>query len=61
MDGVNGRDLQFPARTRIAVAKSLPGSGHPDGAYYLAGYAVWFTTRLRPPESLWNGLPRCSL
>jgi HEPN domain-containing protein len=38
--GVNRRDLQFLARTRLAEAKTLLRAGHPDGAYYLAGYAV---------------------
>jgi HEPN domain-containing protein len=37
---VNRRDLQLLARTRLADAKTLLGTGRPDGAYYLAGYAV---------------------
>jgi HEPN domain-containing protein len=40
MGGVNRKDLQFLARTRLAEAKTLLGAGLPDGAYYLAGYAV---------------------
>ena len=40
MGGVNRKDLQSLARIRLAEATVLLGSGHPDGAYYLAGYAV---------------------
>lgn len=40
MGGVNRKDLQFLARTRLEEAKMLLGAGRPDGAYYLAGYAV---------------------
>jgi len=40
MGGVNRKDLQFLARTRLNEAKTLLGAGLPDGAYYLAGYAV---------------------
>jgi HEPN domain-containing protein len=40
MGGVNRRDLQSLARTRLAEAKTLLGAGYPDGAYYLVGYAV---------------------
>ena len=38
--GVNRKDLQLIAQTRLAEAKTLLGAGRPDGAYYLAGYAV---------------------
>jgi hypothetical protein len=37
MGGVNRKDLQLLARTRLAEAKALMGAGFPDGAYYLAG------------------------
>jgi HEPN domain-containing protein len=37
---VNRRDLQVLTRTRLTEAKTLLVAGHPDGAYYLAGYAV---------------------
>jgi len=37
---VNRADLQHLARTRLAEAKVLLATSHPDGAYYLAGYAV---------------------
>ncbi len=40
MSGVNRKDLQFLARTRLAEARALLEVGRPDGAYYLAGYAV---------------------
>jgi hypothetical protein len=40
MSGVNRRDLQSLARVRIREAKTLLSAGLPDGAYYLAGYAV---------------------
>jgi HEPN domain-containing protein len=40
MGGVNRKDLQSLARTRLAEATALLGAGRPDGAYYLAGYAV---------------------
>lgn len=37
---VNRKDLQSLARIRLAEARTLLGAGLPDGAYYLAGYAV---------------------
>lgn len=37
---MNRKDLQLLARTRLAEARTLLGAGYPDGAYYLAGYAV---------------------
>jgi HEPN domain-containing protein len=37
---VNRKDLQILARTRLAEANALFAAGFPDGAYYLAGYAV---------------------
>ena len=37
---MNRKDLQTLARTRLAEAKALLSAGLPDGAYYLAGYAV---------------------
>lgn len=37
---MNRKDLQLLARTRLAEAKILLSEGRPDGAYYLAGYAV---------------------
>ena len=40
MSGVNRSDLQILARVRLAEAKTLLSAGLPDGAYYLAGYAV---------------------
>lgn len=40
MGGVNRKDLQSLARTRLAEAKILLDAGRSDGAYYLAGYAV---------------------
>ena len=40
MGGVNRKDLQSLARIRLAEARTLLGAGHPDGAYYLAGYAI---------------------
>ena len=40
MGGVNRKDLQFLAAARFAEAKTLLRAGRPDGAYYLAGYAV---------------------
>ncbi len=40
MDCVNRRDLQALSRTRLAEAGTLLASGHSDGAYYLAGYAI---------------------
>ncbi len=40
MSGVNRSDLQVLARVRLAEARALLSAGHPDGAYYLAGYAV---------------------
>ncbi len=40
MGGVNRTDLQLLARTRLADARTLLQAGRPDGAYYLAGYAV---------------------
>lgn len=32
--------MQFLARTRLVEARVLLGAGLPDGAYYVAGYAV---------------------
>jgi HEPN domain-containing protein len=40
MGFVNRRDLQFLARGRLTEAKTLLGTSHPNGAYYLAGYAA---------------------
>ena len=40
ISGVNRKDLQFLARTRLVEARTLLKAGLPDGAYYLAGYAV---------------------
>jgi HEPN domain-containing protein len=37
---VNRGDLQALARIRLREAKALLSAGCPDGAYYLAGYAV---------------------
>jgi len=37
---VNREDLQAIARARLREAKALLNAGLPDGAYYLAGYAV---------------------
>ena len=37
---MNRKDLQELSRVRLSEAKSLLQSGFPDGAYYLAGYAV---------------------
>jgi HEPN domain-containing protein len=37
---VNRRELQTLAQVRMAEAKALLKAGFPDGAYYLAGYAV---------------------
>ena len=37
---VNRRDLQDLSRTRLNEAKALLRMRYPDGAYYLAGYAV---------------------
>ena len=37
---VNRKDLQFLARKRLTEANALLAAGHPDRAYYLAGYAV---------------------
>jgi HEPN domain-containing protein len=37
---VNRSDLQILSRVRLAEAKTLLSAGRPDGAYYLAGYAV---------------------
>jgi HEPN domain-containing protein len=37
---VNRRDLQALARVRLAEARVLLSADLPDGAYYLAGYAV---------------------
>ena len=39
-ESVNRKDFQFLARTRLAEAKALLAAGHPNGAYYLGGYAV---------------------
>ena len=40
MGDVNRKDLQSLARVRLAEAKALLAADRPDGAYYLAGYAV---------------------
>ncbi len=37
---MNRKDLQVLVRTRLAEAKALLRGGFPNGAYYLAGYAV---------------------
>jgi HEPN domain-containing protein len=37
---VNRKELRALAATRLKEAKILLGAGCPDGAYYLAGYAV---------------------
>ena len=37
---MNRKDLQSLAHTRLAEANTLLTAGHPDGAYYLAGYSV---------------------
>jgi HEPN domain-containing protein len=37
---INRKELQDLAKLRLREAKALLGSNHPDGAYYLAGYAV---------------------
>ena len=37
---MNRRDLQALSRVRLSEAKALVRLGLPDGAYYLAGYAV---------------------
>jgi HEPN domain-containing protein len=37
---VNRKDLQELADARLAEAKVLLKAGHPNGAYYLAGYAI---------------------
>lgn len=37
---MNRKDLQHLARTRLKEATALLAAGFPDGAYYLAGYAV---------------------
>lgn len=37
---MNRRDLQDLSRTRLKEAKALLRMRYPDGAYYLAGYAV---------------------
>jgi HEPN domain-containing protein len=37
---VDRRDLQALSRVRLKEAKALLRGGMPDGAYYLAGYAV---------------------
>ena len=37
---MNRDDLQAIARARLREAKALLNAGLPDGAYYLAGYAV---------------------
>jgi hypothetical protein len=34
------KDLRALSRVRLSEAKALNGAGLPDGAYYLAGYAV---------------------
>jgi HEPN domain-containing protein len=40
MSGVNRSDLQILTRVRLEEARTLLTAGLPDGAYYLAGYAV---------------------
>jgi hypothetical protein len=40
MVGVNRKDFQSLARTRLAEAKTLLAADRFDGAYYLAGYAI---------------------
>jgi HEPN domain-containing protein len=37
---VSRQELQAIARTRLREARALLDAGFPDGAYYLAGYAV---------------------
>lgn len=37
---MNRSDLQALARVRLAEAQALVRAARPDGAYYLAGYAV---------------------
>jgi HEPN domain-containing protein len=37
---VNRKDFQELADVRISEAELLLAGGHPDGAYYLAGYAI---------------------
>jgi hypothetical protein len=37
---INRKGLQDLAKLRLREAKALLRSNHPDGAYYLAGYAV---------------------
>ncbi len=37
---LNRKGLQYLAKLRLREAKALLRSNHPDGAYYLAGYAV---------------------
>jgi HEPN domain-containing protein len=37
---MNRKDLQQLSKIRLREAKSLLRSGHSEGAYYLAGYAV---------------------
>lgn len=37
---MNRKDLQYIARLRLAEANALLAADLPDGAYYLAGYAV---------------------
>ena len=37
---MNRRDLQALSRVRLSEAKALIRLGLPDGAYYLAGYAI---------------------
>jgi HEPN domain-containing protein len=37
---MNRKDLQHLSKIRLREAKSLLRSGHSEGAYYLAGYAV---------------------
>lgn len=37
---MNRRDLQILSAIRLAEANALLAAGFPDGAYYLAGYAV---------------------
>jgi len=48
--GVNRKDLQNLARMRLAEANALLTAGLPDGAYYLAGYAVECALRRASPR-----------
>lgn len=37
---MNRADLKLLSELRLAEAKSLLSAGHPDGSFYLAGYAI---------------------